>query len=129
MVAKTDHRLGHGVYDPLTMVALSGRRIRGQSLFALAGLTVAVFRLIDGRGEIRSRIAQRDAAFAVRHAAVSLALHPTIDLDRAVARAAHQDRALHQDRTGPVERDQVGRAVALAGHDDEAARLYRHIRD
>ena len=86
--------------------------------------------LAQRRGEVGLRIAERDAVFAIRRAAVGLALDALVHYHQIVAGgAAHLHGLVHHHASGAVERHHVGGAVALAGNDQNAAALQRGIGD
>src|SRR4051812_47908469 len=79
--------------------------------------------------EVGVAVAERHATLANRHAAVGLAVDPAIDGDEPIARTFDLDLAIDQDLAAPVERDEIGGAIALSGHDDHATGLERDVGD
>ncbi len=60
---------------------------------------------------------------ANRHAAIRLAFDAAIDRDNLVGGALDLNDAVDQDLAAAVHRNEIGRAVALAGHHDDPAVL------
>src|SRR3954452_24576391 len=123
-----------GVYDPCP-----GKPITFAGWSYLIGLGARTG-VAAGRGaqrtglahrvvEVGVAVAERHATLANRHAAVGLALDPAIDGDEPIARTFDLDLTVDQDLAAPVERDEIGGAIALAGHDDHATRLERDLGD
>ena len=74
-------------------------------------------------------VAKRHAPLANRHAAIGLAFDAAIDGDDLIGRTFDLDDAVDQDLAAAVHRNEIGRAVALAGHHDDAAGLQRDVCD
>src|SRR4051794_22328459 len=85
--------------------------------------------LIDSGLEVGLAVAKGDAALADRHAAIGFPLDAAIDGDELIGRAFDLDLAVHQHLAVAVHGDEIGRAVALAGDDDDAAALQSYVRN
>jgi hypothetical protein len=67
--------------------------------------------------EIALRIAKGNAVFAVRRTTVGLAIDAFVNHDHFVAGSAkHLDGPVHYDAATAVERQQIGRTIALTGN-------------
>jgi len=69
--------------------------------------------LPDGLGEILRGIAKRDAALAIRCAAIGLAVDAPVDDHHRILRTNHFDAAFRQYGAGAIERDQVGGSITF----------------
>jgi len=93
------------------------------------GRTVEAAGLVDRGLEVAVAVAERHPALADRHAAIGFALDAAIDGDELIARAFDLNLTIHQHLAVAVHGDEIGRAVTLAGDDDDAAALQGHVRD
>src|SRR5215470_1088722 len=105
---------------------------KSSALDRLAGSALSLADAAAGlrhrRVEECRRVAERDATFAFRRATVGLAFDAAIN-DNDVGRASHLNHLVHQQRAAAVEGNEIRRAVALAGDDQETAGLDRYVGD
>src|SRR3954462_13323049 len=85
--------------------------------------------LIDGGLEVGLAVAKGNTALADRHAAIGFPLDAAIDGDELIGRAFDLNLAVHQYFAVAIHGDEIGRAIALAGDDDDAAALQGDVRD
>src|SRR5437868_87768 len=81
--------------------------------------------LVDRRLEVVVAVAEGDPALADRRTAIGFAFNAAVDGDEPFGRTLDLNLAVHQHVAGAVHGDEIGRAVALAGDDDNAAALQR----
>ena len=96
---------------------------------AATGLTVKSAGLIARSPEEGFTIAKRNPPLANRHAAIRLAFDAAKDRDNLVGGAFDLNDAVHQDLAGTVHGNEIGRAVAFAGDDDDPAVLQGYVRN
>ena len=90
---------------------------------AACGLTAERTGLVDRRLEVGIAVAERHPPLANRHAAIGFAFDAAIDRDHLIGRAFDLDNAIHQNLAAAVHGNEIGRAIALAGHHDDPAVL------
>src|SRR6185437_9276872 len=101
-----------------------------RSTAASLGQPVAVADLAQGAPEKRRRVTKRDAALAVRRAAIGFAINALINIDHVGAFGAeHLYRLVEDDVAIPIKRHQIGLAITLAGDNQQPTALQGRIRN
>ena len=92
-----------------------------------AGLAAERTSLIHRRFEIGLAVAKGNPPLANRQAAIRLAFDTAIHRDKLIGRPFDLNDTVDQDLAAAIHRNEIGRAVTLAGQNDHPAGLQRNV--
>ena len=125
IVAKTLRKRTGCVKELLTVILVDRLARRGRLC-----LTIARSALRHGGIEEARRVAKRNTARAVRRTAVGFALYAFVTTTiSSVPAPSTCYRPAQEDTAAAIKRQQIGRAISFACHDEHSAALQRGIGD